>query len=120
MEGHAVKTQLHHDRTARLITAVGAGVLVFVLVVLFACLIGGGESRGGSSRHCPAHVGTVDLVTCLPYGSAGTPPAATNHSGSGSSTARKPAQPKAPAVKAPVAPAPRAPAAPPRVSLGKR
>lgn len=77
-----------------------------------------------SSRRCPGYtVGTVDPVTCLPYGSTGAAPAGTNHSGSNSSTARKPVQPKAPAVKAPAAKvpaAPKAPAAPPRVSLGKR
>ena len=109
-----------NDRRSRLIIAVAVGVFVCALVVLFAFLVADvADDSDSSSRHCPGVAGTVDPVTCLPYGSAGAAPAGTNHSRSGSSTARKPAaQPKAPAAKVPAAP--KAPAAPPRVSLGKR
>jgi hypothetical protein len=105
------------DRASRLVISVAASLLVFALVVLVALLAA--DVDDDSSRHCPGYaVGTVDPVTCLPYGSAGAAPAGTNHSGSNSGTVRKPAQPKAPAAKVPAAP--KAPAAPPRVSLGKR
>jgi hypothetical protein len=114
-----VKTQLPplpNDRTSRLIVSVAVGVLVLALVVMLACLVADDDSDS-SSRRCPGVVGTVDPVTCLPYGSGGVAAPGTNHSGS---SAQKPAQrqPKAPAVKVPTAP--KAPAAPPRVSLGKR
>ncbi|MFD9395017.1 hypothetical protein ACFWBB_31095 [Streptomyces sp. NPDC060000] len=121
LEGHAMTklpmTKLRDDRTSRLIVSAAAGVLVFGLVVLFAILVADvdiDDDSDGRSRRCPGYaVGTVDPVTCLPYGSGGAAHAGTNHSGSGSSTARKPAAP-------PKAPAAKAPAAPPRVSLSKR
>jgi hypothetical protein len=112
-----VKTKLPplpNDRTSRLVVSVAVGVLVFGLVVLFALLVANVDVDDDSTSHrCPGVVGTVDPVTCLPYGSSGGAAAGTNHSGSSGSSTRKPAQtqPKAPAAKAP--------AAPPRVSLGK-
>ncbi|MFE4580174.1 hypothetical protein [Streptomyces chartreusis] len=104
------------DRTSRLVVAAAVGILVFGLVVLFALLVADvdDEDSGHSSHRCPGYaVGTVDPVTCLLYGSAGAPPAGTNHAGSNSSTPRKPAAPpKAPGLKAPAAPkVPAAPAA---------
>ncbi|MFJ4084951.1 hypothetical protein ACIP2Z_39160 [Streptomyces iakyrus] len=111
------KLSVPDDRTSRLVVAVAAGVLVFGLVILFSVLLADVDDDSDSHSHrCAGYaVGTVDPVTCLPYGSAAAPPAGTNHSGSGSSTARKPAaQPKAPA------PAPKAPAAPPRITLPRR
>lgn len=114
-----MKTQfspLPNDRRSRLIVSVALGVLVFALVVLFACLVANSDddsSRGGSSRACPAPAGTVDPVTCLPYGSSATVAPGTNNSGS---SAQRPAQkPQAPAPKAPAPAAPvvKVPAAPP-------
>ncbi|MFD7501577.1 hypothetical protein [Streptomyces sp. NPDC059850] len=101
-----------NDRTSRLIVCVAVGLLVFALVILFSLLVADVDDdsdRDGSSGRCaPAVAGTVDPVTCLPYGSTGAGAAGTNNSGS--STQK---QPKAPAVKAPAAPAPKAPAPPP-------
>jgi hypothetical protein len=105
-----------------MVVSVAVGVLVFALVVLFALLVADDDTDSdSSSRRCPGHaVGTVDPLTCLPYGHShgfGGASAATN---SGSS-ARKPVQQprqKAPAAKAPAAP--KAPAVPPRVSFGKK
>lgn len=127
LEGHTVTklpmAKFPDDRVSRLVVSAAVGALVFGLVVLFALLVADvDDGSDGSSRRCPGYtVGTVDPVTCLPYGSAGAPPAGTNHSGSGSSTERKPAAPpKAPAPAAKVPAAPKAPAAPPRIFIGKR
>ncbi|MER7497070.1 hypothetical protein ABT033_31295 [Streptomyces pharetrae] len=106
------------DRRACLIVSVAVGALVLALVALFAYLTDDSrdDSRGGSSRSCPAPAVTVDPVTCLPYGPGAPAAPGTNHSGS---SARQPAQqPKAPApmppaAKAPAAPAVKVPAAPP-------
>ncbi|QOV40214.1 hypothetical protein IM697_18505 [Streptomyces ferrugineus] len=98
-----------NDRTSRLVVSVAVGALVFGLVVLFALLVADvDDDSDSSSRRCPGYVvGTLDPVTCLPYGSAGAAPAGTNHAGSGSSTARKlAAPPKAPAPKVPARPRP--------------
>ncbi|SEE82615.1 hypothetical protein SAMN05216483_6673 [Streptomyces sp. 2131.1] len=107
------------DRTSRLVVSARVVALVLGLVVLLALLVTDGD-HDGSSRRCPGHaVGTVDPVTCLPYGPAGAPHAGTNHAGSGPSTARRPAvRPKAPAAKVPAAP--KAPAAPPRIAPPRR
>ncbi|MFM9686944.1 hypothetical protein [Streptomyces galilaeus] len=89
-------------RTSRLVVSAAVGVLVFGLVVLFALMAADVDDQDsdGSSHRCAGYA--VDPVTCLPYGSEGAPPAGTSHSGSGSSTGRKPAAPpKAPAPKAP-------------------
>ncbi|MFE1206409.1 hypothetical protein ACFW5V_32500 [Streptomyces sp. NPDC058762] len=121
-----------NDRHSRLIIALGVGALVLALVLLVALLVhaaGGDDSSQHTGRCAPALAGTVDPVTCLPYGQPGAaavPP--TNHSGSSAQRPKAPAvkapAPKAPAPKAPAAPkapvAPKAPAAPPAVSLGKR
>ncbi|MBK3639524.1 hypothetical protein [Streptomyces sp. MBT33] len=118
---------LPNDRNSRLIVSVAVGLLVFGLVVLFALLVAEVDVDDDStSRRCPGYaVGTVDPVTCLPYGSSGTA-VSTNQSGSSGSSPRKPAQaqPKAPVAKPPAAPkAPAAPAvkapAPPPVRLTK-
>jgi hypothetical protein len=105
------------EQHSRLVVALGAGLLVFALVVLFAALAAA-DDDSDSSHRCPGYaVGTVDPYTCLPYSHA--------HGHGGGATANRPAQPsrpKAPAVKvpaAPKAPAPKAPAAPPRLSLRK-
>ncbi|MFF4543678.1 hypothetical protein ACFY1J_05435 [Streptomyces sp. NPDC001406] len=116
------------DRQSRLIISVAVGVIVLALVILVALLVDHAvddDSDSSPGRCAPALAGTVDPVTCQPYG--GIPAGTTNSSKTGS-TARKPAvpAPKAPAAKAPAAPkapapaAPKAPAAPPRISLGKR
>ncbi|MFF0698377.1 hypothetical protein ACFYU4_37805 [Streptomyces tendae] len=101
------------DRHSRLIIAAGVGTIVFALVLLFALLVHGADGNDSdqhTGRCAPALAGTVDPVTCLPYGSGAAVPG-TNDS---RSSVRKPApvQPKQPAAKAP--------AVPPKVSLGKR
>ncbi|WP_108934692.1 hypothetical protein [Streptomyces ardesiacus] len=104
------------DRHSRLIIAVGVGAIVFALVLLFALLVHAADDDSGSGSgqrtgHCaPALAGTVDPVTCLPYGSGAAAPGTSDSR----SSVRKPApaQPKQPPAKAP--------AAPPKVSLGKR
>ncbi|MFF1600758.1 hypothetical protein ACFVYV_25170 [Streptomyces mirabilis] len=114
------------EQYSRLVVALGAGLLVFALVVLFAALVDDDDSDSSSHR-CPGYaVGTVDPYTCLPYSHSH----AHGHGGGTTanrpgSSARRPAQPwrpKAAAAKvpaAPKAPAPKAPAAPPRLSLRK-
>jgi hypothetical protein len=125
-ERPAVKSQFPQldDRGSRLIIALGAGVLVFALVMLFSLLFAHvDDDSDSSSRRCPGVAGTVDPVTCLPYAGSGYAHASTNNSGS--SAQQQPRQ-KVPAAKvpaapkAPAAPAPKAPATPPRVSFGKR
>ncbi|MFF4902201.1 hypothetical protein [Streptomyces sp. NPDC001068] len=121
MKTHRPQSEQH----SRLIVALGAGLLVFALVVLFAALVADDDSDSSSHR-CPGYaVGTVDPYTCLPYshghGHGHGAGATTKHPGS---SARRPAQPrpKAPVAKVPAAPkpaAPKAPAAPPRLSLKK-
>ncbi|QFG13336.1 membrane protein [Streptomyces phage Gilgamesh] len=119
MEGHAVKIN-PDDRKSRLIVSFAVGCIVLGLVLLVALLVDDthdDDSGHGTGRCAPAVAGTVDPVTCLPYGSTGMP--GTNNSGNSAQ------RPKAPAAKAPAAPkppaaAPKVPAAPPRVSLGKR
>ncbi|MFE6639547.1 hypothetical protein ACFVFT_38465 [Streptomyces tendae] len=96
------------DRQSRLIVSFAVGCcIVLGLVLLVALLVDDthdDDSGHGTGRCALAVAGTVDPVTCLPYGSTGVP--GTNNSGSSAQ------RPKAPAAKAP--------AAPPRVSLGKR
>ncbi|MDH6449599.1 pyruvate/2-oxoglutarate dehydrogenase complex dihydrolipoamide acyltransferase (E2) component [Streptomyces sp. SAI-119] len=112
-----------NDRTSRLIVSVAVGIFVLALVVLVAFLaadVDVDDSNGSSGRCAPAFAGTVDPVTCLPYGSTGAA-AGTNNSGSSAQkpkapAAKPPAAPKAPAPaapKAPAAPAVKAPAPPP-------
>ncbi|MEU9781452.1 hypothetical protein AB0H92_10845 [Streptomyces phaeochromogenes] len=105
---------LPNDRTSRLIIALTAGILVFGLVVVFALLAADvAEDSGSSSRRCPGVVGTVDPVTCLPYGSGAAAAPGTNTSGSIAQKPKAPAAKVPAAPKGPAAPAPKAPAAPP-------
>ncbi|MFJ1552770.1 hypothetical protein [Streptomyces mirabilis] len=101
---------LPNDRSSRLVVSVAVGLLLFGLVILFSLLVADiddGDLDGSSGRCTPAIAGTVDPVTCLPYGSTGAAAAGTNNSGS---SAQK--QPRAPAAKPPAAPKVPAPAAP--------
>lgn len=102
---------LSDDRRSRLIISVGVGVIVCPLVLLVALLVDdathGGDNDSSTGRCAPAVVGTVDPVTCLPYGVPGAGVAPGTH-GSG----RSAQQPKAPAAKVPPAPAVKIPVAP--------
>ncbi|WP_181805672.1 hypothetical protein [Streptomyces shenzhenensis] len=116
---------LPNDRSSRFVVSVAVGLLLFGLVVLFSLLVADiddGDRDGSSGRCSPAIAGTVDRVTCLPYGSTGTAAAGTNNSRSSAQkqpktpAAKPPAAPKAPAPatpKVPAAPAVKAPAPPP-------
>ncbi|MFN1193313.1 hypothetical protein ACK03K_34180 [[Kitasatospora] papulosa] len=113
-----MKTNLpHYDRQTRVLGCFVAGCVVVALLLLVVVLVVAvDEDRSGhsSGRCAPAVAGTVDPVTCLPYGTSGSTTAPrTKDSGS---SIQKPKQ-NAPAAKAPSAP--KAPAAPPRVSLRK-
>ncbi|MDI3101960.1 hypothetical protein QJ054_33540 [Streptomyces sp. AN-3] len=109
------------DRQSRILYSFAAGCLVLALVIFVAMLVNdtadGDSGQHSTGRCAPAVAGTVDPVTCLPYGSTGAP--GTNDSGSSAQRPQAPAA-KAPAAPKPAAPAPKAPAAPPRVSLVKR
>lgn len=117
-----MKTQLPalvDDRRSRLIVLNVAGALVLALGLVLCLDAADDESRGGSSRSCPAPMGAVDPVTCLPYGPGVT--VTPGYSGSSAhqsapkvKASAAPVAPKAPAVpKAPAAPAVKIPAAPP-------
>lgn len=116
------------DDRSRLIVSLGVGVLVLALVLLVAILADHAvddDSDSNPGRCSPAIAGTVDPVTCHPYGRTHAGSSQSSRTGS---TTKKPTvpAPKAPTAKAPAAPkapapaAPKAPAAPPRISVGKK
>ncbi|GGR54255.1 hypothetical protein [Streptomyces griseomycini] len=110
-----MKTNLpRDDRQFRLFISFSIGCVVLALVLCVAFLAADATrapSKDSSPGRCaPALAGTVDPVTCKPYG-PGVVPGGSNPD----SSARKPArtQPKAPAPAAPKVPAAPAVKAPP-------
>ncbi|MCG8971816.1 hypothetical protein [Streptomyces sp. CL12-4] len=113
----------YDDRQTRIIHSFVAGCLALALVILVALLVHDAtddpDSGPSTGRCAPAMAGTVDPVTCLPYGQPGGAAApATNNSGSSAQTPKAPA--KAPTAPKPAAPAPKAPAAPVKVPAPAR